>query len=488
MLCCKIVTPDILTGYTSHISCSKPCSVRSYILHVWHTKTAKIRRKRFTTSGHHRGKFPPRIYRVPAVFSVRGRYGQPDVFITVTCNPNWPEITEALLLRQNRPDLTARVFRLKLKSLLEDLLAGVLRLEIARIHVIEYQKRDLPQSQSLVILAETDKPRSVSWKTAAPCMKDGKPLNPHSLWEAYADHLCEDYHRQHRERYSLDDSEQNRPLRAAEHFWALRSNDQYVRGTTTPKTLETFPSMPELLQHAQGAERSYSITGLDRMLRNVERLNAEQREVYNTFTEAVDRSSQTEQSGGRAADEESGSLYFLDGPVGTGKSFLLETILAHTRPLRIFFTDRILSPRNVVVTAINNSVLEGLNEPEEVNLSVDTLVNSEEQETLMLPTEFLNALNMSGIPMHRLRLKRYLPVLLLRNLNTERRLCNGTQLQIVSLRPHCLHARILTGKRQVQDVSLPRIFCDSNDATLPFQIRRKQFPVQVCFAMTINKV
>ncbi|XP_058122816.1 ATP-dependent DNA helicase PIF1-like [Anopheles coustani] len=363
----------------------------------------------------------------------------------------------------------------------------------------------------------------------------------------------------------------------------------------------------------------------------MERLNAEQRAVYNTITETVDRSSQTEQSEGRAADEESGSLYFLDGPGGTGKSFLLETILAHTprqtkiahqppvdsthcfsllqladlmrqatlivwdeasmssryaleavdRPLQdivgvrrpfggkvgllcgdfrqilpivprgtdaqvvqhcikriplwhLFYVLRlwvnmrvqkvpnaqdandvqefadfllrigegrpqtlqrldtsfasILSPRNVDVTAINNSVLEGLNEQEELYLSVDTLVNSEEQETLMLPTEFLNSLNMSGIPVHRLRLKRYSPVLLLRNLNTERGLCNGTQLQIVSLRPHCLHARILTGKWQVEDVSLPRIFCDSNDATLPFQIRRKQFPVQVCFAMTINKV
>ncbi|KAL6513967.1 hypothetical protein OROHE_019423 [Orobanche hederae] len=41
-------------------------------------------------------------------------YGKPYFFITVTCNPNWPEIREGLLPgeeAQNRSDLVARVFR-----------------------------------------------------------------------------------------------------------------------------------------------------------------------------------------------------------------------------------------------------------------------------------------------------------------------------------------------------------------------------------------
>ncbi|GAA0173393.1 hypothetical protein LIER_27020 [Lithospermum erythrorhizon] len=43
--------------------------------------------------------------------------GRPDLFLTMTCNPNWPEIKERLKLReesQNRPDLLARVFKAKL--------------------------------------------------------------------------------------------------------------------------------------------------------------------------------------------------------------------------------------------------------------------------------------------------------------------------------------------------------------------------------------
>ncbi|XP_044582393.1 uncharacterized protein LOC123263552 [Cotesia glomerata] len=48
-------------------------------------------------------------------------YGRPCSFITFTCNPKWPEITSLLLPGQNaihRYDITAHVFRQKLKSLI----------------------------------------------------------------------------------------------------------------------------------------------------------------------------------------------------------------------------------------------------------------------------------------------------------------------------------------------------------------------------------
>jgi Helitron helicase-like domain at N-terminus len=52
------------------------------------------------------------------------KYGKPDLFITFTCNSQWPEITASLLKGQkaeHRPDLTVRVFHLKLKELMSDL-------------------------------------------------------------------------------------------------------------------------------------------------------------------------------------------------------------------------------------------------------------------------------------------------------------------------------------------------------------------------------
>ena len=44
--------------------------------------------------------------------------GKPSVFVTFTCNPGWPEIKAELKNDQtavSRPDLTARVFNMKLK-------------------------------------------------------------------------------------------------------------------------------------------------------------------------------------------------------------------------------------------------------------------------------------------------------------------------------------------------------------------------------------
>lgn len=55
--------------------------------------------------------------------SIVRAYGKPDLFITFACNPKWPEINNELLKGQepnDRPDLIARVFKIKLKELLDD--------------------------------------------------------------------------------------------------------------------------------------------------------------------------------------------------------------------------------------------------------------------------------------------------------------------------------------------------------------------------------
>ena len=55
------------------------------------------------------------------------KFGRPNLFTTFTWNPNWKEIKENLLPGKqsiDRPDLIARVFRLKLKALMKDALKG----------------------------------------------------------------------------------------------------------------------------------------------------------------------------------------------------------------------------------------------------------------------------------------------------------------------------------------------------------------------------
>jgi hypothetical protein len=85
-----------------------------------------------------------------------GKYGKPDLFLTFTCNPKWREITENLRPGEKafeRPDLIARVFKIKLKELLKDILQnGVLGRAVAHVYVIEFQKRSLPHCHLLIHL------------------------------------------------------------------------------------------------------------------------------------------------------------------------------------------------------------------------------------------------------------------------------------------------------------------------------------------------
>ena len=103
---------------------------------------------------------------------------------------------------------------------------------------------------------------------------------------------------------------------------------------------------------------------------------------------------------------------------------------------------------------------------------------------LQYPVEFLETLNPSGVPPHLLTLKRYCPVMLLRNLDPPR-LCNGTRLQILQMHTNVLEARIISGDYKDEEVFIPRIpLCPTG---FGFDFKRIQFPVKVCFAMTINK-
>ena len=89
-----------------------------------------------------------------ALALVRG-FGKPTFFITFTCNPKWPEFERDLppgISIKDRPDLTARVFQLKLKELLRDLTERhVLGQVKAHSYVIEFQKRGLPHAHILSI-------------------------------------------------------------------------------------------------------------------------------------------------------------------------------------------------------------------------------------------------------------------------------------------------------------------------------------------------
>jgi hypothetical protein len=67
-------------------------------------------------------------------------FRKPTFFITFTANPRWPEIDRELEGRQpmDRPDLIARVFRLKVRELLVDLKNGLFGPYIGHVYTIKY--------------------------------------------------------------------------------------------------------------------------------------------------------------------------------------------------------------------------------------------------------------------------------------------------------------------------------------------------------------
>ena len=70
------------------------------------------------------------------------QFGKPDLFITMTCNPEWKEIRNELKegqISQDRPDLTSRIFRVKLYNLKDQLFKKKIFEKVAaHIHVIEF--------------------------------------------------------------------------------------------------------------------------------------------------------------------------------------------------------------------------------------------------------------------------------------------------------------------------------------------------------------
>ena len=109
--------------------------------------------------------------------------GRPSMFVTMTCNPRWPEIVNALPgngRAEDHPVIVARVFKLKLKELMQDLLERhVLGKVVAIISVIEFQYRGLPHVHILLILSAEDSHMNVDVIDEVCCAEippdDGSP-------------------------------------------------------------------------------------------------------------------------------------------------------------------------------------------------------------------------------------------------------------------------------------------------------------------------
>uniref|UniRef100_UPI00358DF35C uncharacterized protein n=1 Tax=Myxine glutinosa TaxID=7769 RepID=UPI00358DF35C len=147
----------------------------------------------------------------------------------------------------------------------------------------------------------------------------------------------------------------------------------------------------------------------------------------------------------------------------------------------------VLCPKNESTFVINDEILDAFPGEEKTYFSADSIVCDDPEEALNYPMEFLNQLTPSGMPLHKLRLKDGAVIMLLRNFDPKQGLCNGARLVVKRLLPNIIDGEIISGSHKGTRTFLPRISIAPSDTTLPFVLKRHQFPVRVAFSFSINK-
>jgi energy-coupling factor transporter ATP-binding protein EcfA2 len=138
------------------------------------------------------------------------------------------------------------------------------------------------------------------------------------------------------------------------------------------------------------------------------------------------------------------------------------------------------------VMKVNNHIIMSMDGDARHYLSLDRVLSQNDQDQVNFPAEYINAQQPSGLPPHDLALKVNTVVLLLRNMDPEQGLSNGTKLMVKQLLPHAIVAEILSESHRGETVFIARHKLDAQ-GTLPVKIERLQFPLIPAYAMTINK-
>ena len=150
----------------------------------------------------------------------------------------------------------------------------------------------------------------------------------------------------------------------------------------------------------------------------------------------------------------------------------------------------ILAPTNELTHSVNDYMVPLVPGREKEYFSSDTIAKSTAQHEaydLLYPIEFLNSINGNNFPQHRIVLKQGILIMLLRNLNQRAGLCNGTRLIVTSIGEWTIEAKIMNGSHANQSFAIPRITLSLKNNKWPFVLQRRQYPIRVCYAMTINK-
>ena len=145
----------------------------------------------------------------------------------------------------------------------------------------------------------------------------------------------------------------------------------------------------------------------------------------------------------------------------------------------------ILTPKNANMHEINAKCIEKCPGNMITKRSIDSAnLDNDDLNEYQIPVEVLNGLpTPSGMAPHELQLKRYCPLVLLKNLNVSQGLCNGTRCILLEVRRYSLRVKLV---HNGEEAFIPRIKMIEKEK-FGFCLNRVQFPVQLAFAMSINK-
>ena len=161
-----------------------------------------------------------------------------------------------------------------------------------------------------------------------------------------------------------------------------------------------------------------------------------------------------------------------------------DTIPLHDKAILCVFNEDVAEVNKIAIDLVN--VAE---EEQRICFSADELDKNCKDEFKNTPIEYLHSLEISGFPPHELNLKIGCPVILLRNYNPRIGLCNGTKLIVHRfIKQSVIEFEIVSeGRHKGTIVPLCRIEFTTSETDFPFIMIRRQFPVRLAFAMSINK-
>ncbi|GJR15788.1 helicase [Tanacetum coccineum] len=372
----------------------------------------------------------------------------PDLFITFTSNPKWQEISEMLTYipvqkAHDLPEIGTGVFKMKLTDLLHDLTKNhIFGASEAIVYVIEFQKRGLPHAHILLWLEENSKCKTPAKIDDIILAELPSPTKDPDRYKVVTDYML---------------------------HGPCGKDGKYAPCTTEGKCSKHYPKQfyAETVLDEDRMRKLYDYPELQLSIEQIQNYClVEIQEILN--------------KNGRSLTD------FQDLPRGTGKTFFYNTIIARLRTERKIvlavvssdspieaimaktypnFIERqhdeeylkehaILTPRNDDVDEINTYMIKKLTGKFVTYNSADEICKASTEsldQQQLYPTEFLNTLNFSGMPPHALCLKKELPIMLLRNVNPTKGLCNGTRLIITELGEFVIHAKnpywILCGRQ-----------------------------------------